>query len=645
MAPLNVVVNDVVANDDDAAAAQEVVEVQEKLVDNNNDELKELEVDYDKNITSLYEAICNTDWDTVLKASEETPDDDVPPGEERKVMWRFLPIHSACARQPPASVIEALIKAYPDGPKCVDDQGMYPLHYACGNQASRETVRQLLVAYPYAAMIADPRGMLPIHYLSCWGPSSLSIIDMVLIANRDVANARDIDGNTPIDLALEGQYKESDVVVDLLRRWLASGNPPPSSISGKNSNKKSISIDTSMVENNDVETRDDVSVTTPRSTRSQSSAKSDTNNTLNKLRHEVIAMKQEKREFEKEKKAFTTDVAEKTKQIEDYQATIKELELQVKEVEMSKQKTVHDMEQVFEEKDVVLKERDDRISILTEQMAGKDTLYESTNFQLTKVDEELALLKINTSAKIGELEEQLKEKTDKLAESTKRMEYLDMSVADKEKTLATTRENLINVTRDLSDLKDEKEQQVTELTVALGEKSELLEEKEGTLDVTTSKLTETEEELTGLKERLDHLQGEHDKYKLKCYHVEEQLESILKNIGKMNQRNSYLRKQNINYNERLHSASELRYYKLKQLLTFEEELMKSLSDNTKDDDDEVNIENNDEEVEGEETAEGESTIDRTKLSIGKFDIQEKVMNEISEVLSELIKEGNEEIGG
>lgn len=187
-----------------------------------------LQVDFDKNITKLYEAITSSNWDYAIACAQQRPaeaktwvvrhyeeDNDAT----KEVMWRFLPIHSACARQPPANVIAALLKSYPDGVKCVDDQGMFPLHYACGNQASREVVRQLLMSYPQAAKKKDPRGMLPIHYLTCWGPSSISVIDMVMVANRDISNAFDVDGNTPLDLAKEGEYPESDAVVVALNRW------------------------------------------------------------------------------------------------------------------------------------------------------------------------------------------------------------------------------------------------------------------------------------------------------------------------------------------------------------------------------------------------------------------------------------------
>lgn len=193
---------------------------------------EEYEVDYDKNITKLYEAITSCDWDVAIEAVNEQPREArtwvVRHYEDSdEIMWRFLPLHSACARQPPASVISALLKAYPQGAKCIDDQGMYPLHYACGNQASREVIRLLLVANPQAAKITDPRGMLPIHYLACWGPSSVSIIDMVLVAHRDVSETTDADGNTALDLARDAEYPEKDAVVAALKRWFDKSNAEP----------------------------------------------------------------------------------------------------------------------------------------------------------------------------------------------------------------------------------------------------------------------------------------------------------------------------------------------------------------------------------------------------------------------------------
>jgi chromosome segregation ATPase len=110
---------------------------------------------------------------------------------------------------------------------------MYALHYACGNQASRDVIRLLLVNFPDAAKLPDPRGMLPIHYLACWGPSSVAVVDMLLVAHRDVASARDDEGNTPLDLAKDGDYPERVAVMAALKKWLA--DKPSASKSNNNS--------------------------------------------------------------------------------------------------------------------------------------------------------------------------------------------------------------------------------------------------------------------------------------------------------------------------------------------------------------------------------------------------------------------------
>lgn len=205
-----------------------------------------LEVDFDKNITELYQAITDQDWETAIAFCRNDPVqaatwvvrhyEDEEDGEEREIMWRFLPLHSACARQPPVGLVQALIKAYPDGPKCVDDQGMYALHYACGNQASREVIRLLLSNNSDAAKIPDPRGMLPIHYLACWGPSSISVIDMLLVAYRDVADMRDDEGKTALDLAMESDYQDHEAVVGALEKWFKPSSSNASVISRVSAN-------------------------------------------------------------------------------------------------------------------------------------------------------------------------------------------------------------------------------------------------------------------------------------------------------------------------------------------------------------------------------------------------------------------------
>jgi hypothetical protein len=187
--------------------------------------MTELEVDFDKNVTNLYQSISESNWDQAIEDVKSNPEEArtwvVRHSESGngEIMWRFLPIHSACARQPPDTLISALLGAYSQGAQCADDQGMLPIHYACGNQASIDVIRLLLLASPTSAATADPNGMLPIHYLAQWGPSSPSVINVVLFSNSEVVNARDLEGNTPLDLAREGDYNERDEVIFALEQF------------------------------------------------------------------------------------------------------------------------------------------------------------------------------------------------------------------------------------------------------------------------------------------------------------------------------------------------------------------------------------------------------------------------------------------
>ena len=194
-------------------------------------------VDYDENVTSLYEAIGNSDWDAATHLSSQSNEASTwvvrykrdSYGNKSGVLWRFLPIHSACALNPPVDFLRALVKAYPDGPRTVDDQGMHPLHYACGARASREVIYLLLMSFPQAAMRSDPNGMLPLHYLAQWGPSNMGVLDMLLVATGRMCNASDKDGNSPYNLAKKAMFNGCGEVAlhihnHLVTKGLIDGN-------------------------------------------------------------------------------------------------------------------------------------------------------------------------------------------------------------------------------------------------------------------------------------------------------------------------------------------------------------------------------------------------------------------------------------
>jgi ankyrin repeat protein len=100
------------------------------------------------------------------------------------VRWRLLPLHATCVFRAPLSLIEALISAYPDGPGCVDDQGMLPIHLACRNGASRGVVMTLLNANPRSINVRDKKGRSPLNLVeNSNSQNKESVIDaMVLFA-------------------------------------------------------------------------------------------------------------------------------------------------------------------------------------------------------------------------------------------------------------------------------------------------------------------------------------------------------------------------------------------------------------------------------------------------------------------------------
>lgn len=188
------------------------------------------EVDYEHDVTTLYQAISSSHWNEALETLKSSPQEArtwvvrYKEDDTKGIMWRFLPIHSACARQPPHSVIASLIRAYSKGAESCDDQGMYPLHYASGNQASAEVIRLLIEAFPDAANICDPNGMLPIHYMAQWGPSEVKAIDALLLANQQT-NIKDDEGNTALYYAEEGDCPYRQEMIAALKEGPISGTP------------------------------------------------------------------------------------------------------------------------------------------------------------------------------------------------------------------------------------------------------------------------------------------------------------------------------------------------------------------------------------------------------------------------------------
>lgn len=201
------------------------------------DDGKELEVDYDNKVTDLYHYISLSQWEDAYSAIKRNPVESktwvIRYNEDDKngIMWRFLPLHSACARQPPDYIVKALIDSYPSATELSDDQGKYALHYAAANRASADVIRLLLEAHPKSATTSDPDGKLPLHWMALEGPSEVNAVQILAVATKKLVDIMDDDGYTPLDYAQSGNYKYRMETISVL-----SGKNPSSVKSSSTTN-------------------------------------------------------------------------------------------------------------------------------------------------------------------------------------------------------------------------------------------------------------------------------------------------------------------------------------------------------------------------------------------------------------------------
>lgn len=186
-----------------------------------------MEVDY-ATPTRLYESIQSSDWTSASRAIRLYPDEAstwVVRRDDGEVLWRFLPLHSALARNPPSSFIETLIDAYPAALAEKDVSGMLPIHYAAGNRCPSE-IMETLLQNSASVWEVDGNGMTPLHYIGAYGCDAKITVEMMLDAAREhgdvkeLIGMKDSGGMTPLKLAREAQYSGKEGVVSTMEEWM-----------------------------------------------------------------------------------------------------------------------------------------------------------------------------------------------------------------------------------------------------------------------------------------------------------------------------------------------------------------------------------------------------------------------------------------
>ena len=73
-----------------------------------------------------------------------------------------LPIHYACAHEVPSSILDLLLREFPESTKVGDQNGWLPLHVACRRGVSLYELELLLDCYPESAGVLTDKGSSPI---------------------------------------------------------------------------------------------------------------------------------------------------------------------------------------------------------------------------------------------------------------------------------------------------------------------------------------------------------------------------------------------------------------------------------------------------------------------------------------------------
>lgn len=131
-----------------------------------------------------------------------------------------LPLHAACSFQASQDVVDALLKAYPQGASLPNGVGNLPLHQAAMWQAPPDTVELLLVHYPEGASARNQYGSLPLH-MAASNSATTEVVKLLVDAYPDALHLQNDDGMTPLDLALADESTSEQVLA------LLEGRPPP----------------------------------------------------------------------------------------------------------------------------------------------------------------------------------------------------------------------------------------------------------------------------------------------------------------------------------------------------------------------------------------------------------------------------------
>jgi len=163
-------------------------------------------------------------------------------------IWQLLPIHKACELNPPPELVNALIHTYPEGVMAADHSGRLPIHLACCRGAPSSVIT-ILLDYGGAASLTvkDGQGRLPLH-VACVHGAAERVINMLIEAYPEGVEVEDNNNRTPMKIVQQSSHRHKRQIIYLLNRQSKRGSErslsPGRSVGSMSLSKKSVgSID------------------------------------------------------------------------------------------------------------------------------------------------------------------------------------------------------------------------------------------------------------------------------------------------------------------------------------------------------------------------------------------------------------------
>lgn len=171
-----------------------------------------------QNLSTL---IQQSQWEAVLQRLEAHP---LEAEEELQVMTRggflasagFFPLHYACERQPPVTVVQALIAAQPIAvlTRALPGGGL-PLHIAATWYGNEDVIQALVSADAGGCQVTDELGNVPLHS-ACFSGASVSVLEILLRTDPEAVLLRNTQGSRPADICKRLAHGHRRAVLALL---------------------------------------------------------------------------------------------------------------------------------------------------------------------------------------------------------------------------------------------------------------------------------------------------------------------------------------------------------------------------------------------------------------------------------------------